>query len=74
MVSSVAVVEASEGEVALELVRNSALYIEFLAEREEVLRHKWIESEKAGRDLGFEFALIDWIVKHRSKWRAQRCW
>ena len=31
-----------------ELVRESLLYKEFLAEREEILRHKWIESEKAG--------------------------
>ena len=37
-----------------ELVRNSVLYKEFLAEREEILRHKWIESEKAGYDIGFE--------------------
>ena len=65
--------EVAEGEVSLELVRNSALYLEFLAEREEILRHKWIESEKAGRDIGFEWALIDWIVKYRSKWRHGRC-
>ena len=37
-----------------ELVKNSVLYKEFLAEREEILRHKWIESEKAGYDIGFE--------------------
>ena len=55
-----------------ELVRESLLYKEFLAEREEILRHKWIESEKAGHDIGFEKALLDWIVKHRSSWRAQR--
>ena len=55
-----------------ELVKNSVLYKEFLAEREEILRHKWIESEKAGHDIGFERALLDWIVKHRSSWRAQR--
>ena len=29
-------------------------------EREEILRHKWIESEKAGYDIGFERALLDW--------------
>ena len=28
-------------------VKNSVLYKEFLAEREEILKHKWIESEKA---------------------------
>jgi hypothetical protein len=55
-----------------DLVKNSVLYKEFLAEREEILRHKWIESEKAGRDIGFERALLDWIVKFRSGWRNDR--
>jgi hypothetical protein len=55
-----------------DLVRNSALYREFLAEREEILRHKWLESEKAGHDIGFERALVDWIVKHRATWRSTR--
>jgi hypothetical protein len=55
-----------------ELFRNSSLYREFQAEREEILRHKWIESEKAGHDIGFERALTDWILKHRSKWRKTR--
>jgi hypothetical protein len=53
-------------------VKNSVLYKEFLAEREEILKHKWIESEKAGTDIGFEKALLDWIVKHRSSWRDRR--
>jgi len=55
-----------------DLVKNSVLYREFLAEREEILIHKWIESEKAGHDIGFERALLDWIVKHRSAWRENR--
>ncbi len=54
------------------LFHKSALYQEFLAEREEILRHKWIESEKLGQDIGFEKALLDWIVKHRAGWRALR--
>ena len=54
------------------LLKNSALYQEFLAEREEILRHKWIESEKLGHDIGFEKALLDWIVRHRSTWRSNR--
>ena len=53
-------------------VKNSVLYKEFLAEREEILKHKWIESEKAGADIGFEKALLDWIVKYRSSWRNKR--
>ena len=57
---------------ANDLLKNSSLYSEFQAEREEILKHKWIESEKAGRDIGFEQALTDWIVRHRSKWRKMR--
>ena len=55
-----------------QFVQNSVLYKEFLAERAEILKHKWIESEKAGKDIGFERALLDWIVKHRSNWRERR--
>ena len=54
------------------MFQKSALYQEFLAEREEILRHKWIESEKVGHDIGFETALLDWIVKHRAGWRTLR--
>ncbi|HEV8542177.1 MAG TPA: DUF4032 domain-containing protein [Verrucomicrobiae bacterium] len=54
------------------LVTKSSLYKEFQAELNEILRHKWLESEKAGRDIGFEQALTDWIMKHRSKWRKAR--
>jgi hypothetical protein len=55
-----------------QFVKNSVLYKEFLAERAEILKHKWIESEKAGRDIGFEKALLDWIMKYRSNWRDRR--
>lgn len=61
---------ASPGDA--ELLKNSVLYQEFLIEREEILKHKWIESEKQGHDIGFERALLDWIVKHRSAWRNTR--
>jgi len=56
----------------VQFVKESALYKEFLAERAEILKHLWIESEKAGKDIGFERALLDWIVKHRSNWRERR--
>jgi len=55
-----------------DLLKNSSLYREFQAERQEILKHKWIESEKAGRDIGFEQALTDWIIKHRAHWRKNR--
>jgi hypothetical protein len=63
---------ASSREDQSQFVKNSVLYKEFLAERAEILKHKWIESEKAGKDIGFERALLDWIVKHRSNWRERR--
>jgi hypothetical protein len=61
-----------ESPSANDLLKNSTLYREFQAEREEILRHKWIESEKAGHDIGFERALTDWIIKHRATWRKTR--
>jgi hypothetical protein len=63
---------AKESSSANDLLKNSSLYREFQAEREEILKHKWIESEKAGRDIGFEQALTDWIIKHRASWRKNR--
>ena len=38
-------------------------------ETEEINRHKWIESEKAGHDLGDQ-AVVDWIEKHSDKFLA----
>lgn len=54
----------------LSSVGRSKIYKEFLAEREEILKHKWLESEKVGHDIGYDRALIDWIMNHRQKWRA----
>ncbi|MFO8026215.1 MAG: hypothetical protein R6U56_00950 [Opitutales bacterium] len=55
-----------------DFVKRSSLYQEFLAERDEILKHKWLESEKLGKDIGFERALLDWIRKHRERWRQAR--
>lgn len=54
------------------LAEISVFYEEFLLERDEILRHKWIESEKAGHDIGFEKALLDWVVRYRPFWRERR--
>lgn len=53
-------------------VQDSSLYKEFLAQREEILKHKWYESEKAGHDIGFGRALIDWTLKFKTKWLKER--
>ena len=53
------------------LLESSALYKKFIEERNEILKHKWLESEKAGHDIGFEKALLSWVCNHREKWRSK---
>ncbi len=36
------------------------------------MKHKWIESQKKGKDIGFERALLDWVCKYRDEWKAER--
>ncbi len=64
--------EAREPHSPHDLVTNSLLYRELKAEHEEILRHKWIESEKAGHDIGFDAARVDWNLKYGSQWRKER--
>ena len=47
-------------------------YREFLQEREQLLKHKWLLSEQQDRDVGFEAALADWVQNHREAWRRER--
>lgn len=49
--------------------QKSSVYIYYQKELKEILKHKWIESEKVGHDIGFEKALLDWIYKYRDDWR-----
>jgi glutaredoxin-related protein len=49
-------------------MKNTRLYKHFLEMRDEILKHKWFESERANKDVGFEYALINWIVKHKPRW------
>ena len=53
-------------------VEKTSLYQEFLAEKEEINKHKWYESERAGYDIGFPKALIDWTIKFKTKWLKER--
>ncbi len=48
----------------LELIRH---------QQEEIAKYKWIESEKAGHDIGWERATAEWLEKHFPDWeRHQR--
>lgn len=53
-------------------LEETSFYKEFLAQREEINKHKWYESEKAGHDIGFARALIDWTIKFKTKWLQSR--
>jgi hypothetical protein len=52
-------------------MENSLLYKTYARQRDEILRHKWIESEKAGVDIGFEKALLGWLVKNSAAFQKQ---
>ena len=34
----------------------------------EINRHKWLESEIAGYDIGFQAAADDWLKNHAAAW------
>lgn len=53
-------------------VRDTLLYREYAEMKEEIMRHKWCESQKAGEDIGFLRAMIDWTVRYKSKWLEKR--
>lgn len=44
------------------------LYQKFIMIKNELLKHKWIESEKVGKDVGFEYTLIQWMQNHKKDW------
>jgi len=47
---------------------NTLLYKRFQEERNCILENKWYMSEKEGKDVGFERALLDWVCNFREKW------
>lgn len=52
--------------------KKTSLYRDFQDERKAILHHKWLESEKAGKDIGVEAAILDWVRNHRAQWQASR--
>ena len=40
--------------------------------RLEIYKHKWLESEKAGREIGFATAAHEWITKYGETWLEHR--
>ncbi|MFH0953781.1 MAG: DUF4032 domain-containing protein [Verrucomicrobiota bacterium] len=44
-------------------LRNTLLFRQWESMRDDILRHKWYESEKAGHDIGWERACVDWMIR-----------
>ena len=42
------------------------------AEQIEISKHKWLESEKVGYDIGMELAQQSWDKNHAKDWRKSR--
>jgi hypothetical protein len=45
---------------------------EWRAIKKEILRHKWIESQKRGEDIGWERAFMNWMLNHSRDFLALR--
>ena len=41
----------------------------FIRQVKEIRKHRWIESEKAGYDVGGEWAAADWVRKYAKDFR-----
>ena len=39
------------------------------SQHEEIKKHKWIESEKLGQDIGWERASQEWMQKYFHDWK-----
>ena len=42
------------------------------SQHEEIQKYKWIESEKLGKDIGWERAAREWLQKHFPEWKRFR--
>lgn len=48
------------------LIEDTLLYKKYMEQREHVLKNKWYMSERAGRDVGYEKALLNWIINRET--------
>lgn len=52
-------------------IKDTLLMRDWMAIKGEVERHKWFTSEKQGRDVGWDWAYTDWMIKHYRSYRDQ---
>lgn len=54
------------------ILERSTVFREFQKEKHEINKLKWLESEKTGKDIGYQRALFMWARKHSLPYRAAR--
>ena len=55
-----------------ELYDKSLYYRHVVDETNEINKHKWIESEKVGEDIGKDKARWSWVCHHKNNWHTHR--
>ncbi|EKD27318.1 MAG: hypothetical protein ACD_79C00761G0003 [uncultured bacterium] len=52
-----------------DVVLGSKFYKEYCLKKEQILQYKWIESEKAGKDIGLDKAWLQWESRYYNMWK-----
>lgn len=52
------------GGIEVTWLKNTLLFRQWEHMKEDILLHKWYESEKVGYDIGWERAAVDWMIKY----------
>lgn len=52
----------------IEVSGRSILWQLSILEKQEIEKHKWLESEKVHKDIGYDQAVISWCLNHRREW------
>ena len=53
-----------------ELYDKSLYYRHVVDESSEIDKHKWLESEKTGHDIGKDKARWSWVINHKNEWHS----
>lgn len=53
-------------------LENTLLFKKYREEKKQIEENKWYLSEKAGRDVGWEKALLDWMLYHKKDYLKKK--
>jgi hypothetical protein len=53
-------------------LEDSLLYKKYKEDKRQIEEHKWYMSERAGKDVGWEKALLDWLLKHKKSLNSKK--